>query len=106
MTDPEQSPKQYRKVINSWVMYDWANSAFATTVMAAILPVYYSKVAGATLSGNKPTFYWGYTVSIALIISAFLSPIMGAIADYTGAKKRFLMMFAALGIFFQREQYY
>jgi len=49
MTDPEQSPKQYRKVINSWVMYDWANSAFATTVMAAILPVYYSKVAGAIL---------------------------------------------------------
>jgi UMF1 family MFS transporter len=87
-------------------MYDWANSAFATTVMAAILPVYYSKVAGATLSGNKPTFYWGYTVSIALLITAFLSPIMGAIADYTGAKKRFLMMFAAIGIFFTALLYF
>lgn len=106
MTDPEQSPRQYRKVINSWVMYDWANSAFATTVMAAILPVYYSKVAGATLSGNKPTFYWGYTVSIALMITAFLSPVMGAIADYTGAKKRFLMMFAAIGIFFTALLYF
>lgn len=106
MTDPKQSPKQYRKVINSWVMYDWANSAFATTVMAAILPVYYSKVAGATLSGNKPTFYWGYTVSIALIITAFLSPIMGAIADFTGAKKRFLMMFAAIGILFTALLYF
>ncbi len=106
MTDPKQSPKQYRKVINSWVMYDWANSAFATTVMAAILPVYYSKVAGATLSGNKPTFYWGYTISIALLITAFLSPIMGAIADYTGAKKRFLMMFAAIGIFFTALLYF
>jgi UMF1 family MFS transporter len=106
MTDPEQSPKQYRKVINSWVMYDWANSAFATTIMAAILPVYYSKVAGAMLSGNKPTYYWGYTVSVALIITAFLSPIMGAIADYTGAKKRFLMMFAAIGIFFTALLYF
>jgi MFS transporter, UMF1 family len=106
MTDPGQSAKQYRKAINSWVMYDWANSAFATTVMAAILPVYYSKVAGATLGGNKPTFYWGYTVSIALLITAFLSPIMGAIADYTGAKKRFLMMFAAIGIFFTALLYF
>jgi UMF1 family MFS transporter len=106
MTDPEQSPKQYRKVINSWVMYDWANSAFATTIMAAILPVYYSKVAGAMLSGNKPTYYWGYTVSVALIITAFLSPIMGAIADCTGAKKRFLMMFAAIGIFFTALLYF
>jgi UMF1 family MFS transporter len=106
MTDHEQSPKQYRRVINSWVMYDWANSAFATTVMAAILPVYYSKVAGATLSGNKPTFYWGYTVSIALIITALLSPVMGAIADCTGTKKRFLMMFAAIGIFFTALLYF
>ena len=106
MTELKPSPKQYRKVINSWVMYDWANSAFATTVMAAILPVYYSKVAGSTLSGNKPTFYWGYTVSIALIITAFLSPITGAIADYTGAKKRFLMIFAAIGIFFTALLYF
>jgi len=99
MSDKEKGNKQYRRIINSWVMYDWANSAFATTVMASILPVYYGRVAGATLSGNKPTIYWGYTISLALLITAFLSPIMGAIADYTGAKKRFLMFFAAIGIF-------
>lgn len=80
-------------------MYDWANSAFATTVMAAVLPVYYSQVAGVNLPGNTATVYWGYTTAGALLISAFLAPIMGAIADYSGTKKKLLMTFAALGIF-------
>ncbi|MCK5390795.1 MAG: MFS transporter [Deltaproteobacteria bacterium] len=80
-------------------MYDWANSAFATTVMAAVLPVYYSQVAGADLPGNTATAYWGYTTAGALLITAFLAPIMGAIADYSGVKKKLLLTFAALGIF-------
>lgn len=80
-------------------MYDWANSAFATTVMAAVLPVYYSQVAGVDLPGNTATVYWGYTTAGALLISAFLAPIMGAIADYSGVKKKLLLTFAALGIF-------
>lgn len=90
--------KAYRKVINSWAMYDWANSAFVTTVMAAVLPVYYSKVAGANLAPNTATAYWGYTTTIALLIVAFLSPILGAIADFSGVKKKFLAYFAAMGI--------
>ena len=80
-------------------MYDWANSAFATTVMAAVLPVYYSRVAGAGLPANTPTIYWGYTTVIALLITAFLAPVMGAVADLRGYKKRLLMLFAAIGIF-------
>ncbi len=83
----------------SWCMYDWANSAFATTVMAALLPVYYSRVAGAGLSPSTATVYWAYTTVIALLITALLAPIMGAIADYKGYKKRFLAAFAALGVF-------
>ena len=106
MSDQELQEKDYRKVITSWVMYDWAYSAFATTVVAAILPVYYSKVAGATLTGNKATVYWGYTTAIALMITALLSPIMGAIADYTGAKKRFLMCFTYFGIFITAFLYF
>jgi UMF1 family MFS transporter len=81
-------------------MYDWANSAFVTTVMAAVLPVYYESVAGRGLPGNTPTVYWGYTSSIALLIGALLAPILGSIADYTGTKKKFLAAFAALGILF------
>jgi UMF1 family MFS transporter len=92
--------KEYRKRVTSWCMYDWANSAFATTVMAAVLPIYYSKVAGATLAGNTATVYWGYTTAIALIITAFLAPIMGAIADFSRIKKRLLMIFASIGIVF------
>ncbi|GJM15140.1 MAG: MFS transporter [Thermodesulfobacteriota bacterium] len=93
------SNKSKHGEILSWCMYDWANSAFATTVMAAVLPVYYSQVAGVTLPGNTATAYWGYTTAIALLITALLAPIMGAIADYSGSKKKLLMTFAGIGIF-------
>jgi MFS transporter, UMF1 family len=102
----EPAQRAYRKVVNSWAMYDWANSAFATTIMAAVLPVYYSTVAGVNLSGNLATVYWGYTTTIALLITALLAPLLGAIADYSGAKKRFLMSFAALGILFTALLYF
>ena len=92
--------RAYARVINAWCMYDWANSAFATTIMAAVLPTFYSAVAGAHLPGNTATVYWGYTSSISLLINAVMSPILGALADYLGAKKRFLTLFAAFGIFF------
>ncbi len=98
--DDSTDRKEYRKKVISWCMYDWANSAFATTVMAAILPVYYSKVAGASLPGNTATIYWGYTTAIALLITAFIAPIMGALADFSNTKKRFLMIFASIGIVF------
>jgi len=92
--------KAYQKVINAWCMYDWANSAFATTVMSAVLPTYYAAVAGAGLPGNTATVYWGYTASIGLLINAVMSPVLGAVADYLGAKKRFLAFFALFGVFF------
>ncbi|RME88799.1 MAG: MFS transporter, partial [Anaerolineae bacterium] len=91
--------KEKKRRIFAWTMYDWANSAFATTIMAAVLPVYYEKVAGANLPGNRATVYWGYTASIALLLIAILSPILGAMADFRGAKKRYLTAFALLGIF-------
>ncbi len=106
-TIPERQPSRSRwlnalgldrKEVRAWAMYDWANSAFATTVMAGVLPVYYATVAGADLPGNRATVYWAYTASIALAIIAVLSPVLGAVADYLGAKKRFLAVFAALGI--------
>jgi len=92
--------KTHRKIINAWCMYDWANSAFATTIMAAVLPTFYQAVAGANLEGNLATVYWGYTTSIALLLTAILAPMLGAIADYSGTKKRFLAGFATVGIIF------
>jgi len=90
--------KKYKKIINSWSMYDWANSAFATTIMAAVLPIYYSTIAESSLAPNQATAYWGYTNSIALLLVALLSPILGAVADFRGAKKRYLTYFALIGI--------
>jgi UMF1 family MFS transporter len=98
-TQPGTDQREYKRRIRAWTMYDWANSAFATTIMAAVLPIYYSSVAGATLPGNRATVYWGYTTSIALLIIALLSPVLGAMADFRGAKKRFLIIFALIGIF-------
>ncbi len=98
MTGQAADKSSYQKIINAWCMYDWANSAFATTIMAAVLPVFYASVAGKGLPGNMATVYWGYTASLGLLINAFVGPILGAVADHLGIKKRFLAVFALFGI--------
>ena len=90
--------KLYKRRIRAWTMYDWANSAFATTILAAVLPIYYSQVAGATLSSPaKATAYWGLGLSFSLLIAALLAPVLGTISDVMRGKKRFLAFFIALG---------
>lgn len=90
--------KTYKRRIWAWTMYDWANSAFATTILAAVLPIYYSQVAGATLpSAAIATAYWGTGLSVSLLIAALLAPILGTISDVMRGKKRFLGVFLALG---------
>ncbi len=86
------------RVVFGWTMYDWANSAFATTIMAAVLPVYYHQVAAANLPSEDAVAYWAYTAGVALILVALLSPVMGAIADVRPRKKAFLTAFALMGI--------
>jgi len=82
------------KAIRAWTMYDWANSAFATTVMAAILPNYF----GMYIATEASLTLWGYTVAIGSLIAALISPILGAIADFKGSKKKFMGFFVALGV--------
>lgn len=90
---------EYKRQITGWISYDWANSAFATTVLAAVLPVYYSSVAGATLpSAATATQYYSLSLSASVLVVAVLSPLLGAVADATGTRKRFLSAFAAVGI--------
>jgi UMF1 family MFS transporter len=90
---------EYRRRIWAWTMYDWANSAFATTILAAVLPVYFSQVAGATLpSATIATAYWSTGLSVSLLLIAVLSPILGTISDVMRGKKRFLAVFAGIGI--------
>ena len=91
--------REYRKRIRAWTMYDWANSAFVTTVAAAVLPVYYSQVAASTLpSPAVATAYWSTGVSISLIIVAVIAPVLGTVSDVMRGKKKFLSIFAGLGI--------
>jgi UMF1 family MFS transporter len=91
--------RAYRKVINSWAMYDWANSAFATTIMAAMFPPFYRSLAiAAGLAEANATAAWAYTASIYQVIVALLAPVLGAISDHTGGKKWYIAFFAGLGV--------
>jgi len=93
------SAHAYRRIVNAWCMYDWANSAFATTILAAVLPIYYSQVAAATLpSEARATAYWSAGISISLLIAAVIAPILGTVSDVVRGKKRFLAAFAGMGI--------
>ncbi len=86
------------KKIFSWILYDWANSAFATTILATILPIFYKDVAAKGLPANLATSYWGYTQTIAMLIIAAVSPVLGAMADHSNSRIYFLKLFAFLGI--------
>ena len=88
----------HRPELRAWAWYDWANSAFITTVVAAVFPIYYAKVAADGLGDATATFRYGIATTIALTAIAVLSPILGALADITGGKKRLLAAFAGLGI--------
>ncbi len=99
LTYGEISESDYRRRIRAWTMYDWANSAFATTILAAVLPIYYSQVAGSTLpSPAVATAYWARGLSISLFISAIISPILGTVSDVMRGKKRFLSIFVGMGV--------
>ncbi len=84
----------HKRAIWAWTMYDWANSAFATTIMASILPNYF----GMFIATEGSLTLWGYTVAIGSLIAAAVSPILGSIADYRASKKVFMGFFVALGV--------
>jgi UMF1 family MFS transporter len=87
----------HRPELRAWAMYDLANSAFSTTVITAIFPVYFTSVAGAGLAPGEATRLLARTTTIALATSAILAPFLGALADYAPIKKRLLGLFMAIG---------
>jgi MFS transporter, UMF1 family len=86
-----------RPEVRAWAMYDWANSAFQTTIITAIYPVYFTSVAAADLPPGEATRLLARTTTIALAMSALLAPCLGALADYAAIKKRLLGVFTAIG---------
>lgn len=91
----DRSEKRFTKAEKSWIMYDWANSIYATNIMAAIFPIYFAMQANET--GNK---LYGFAVSAAALVVAVLAPILGAIGDFSGMKKKFFAGFLVLGLVF------
>ncbi|MGH7581467.1 MAG: MFS transporter, partial [Gemmatimonadales bacterium] len=87
-----------RPELRAWAMYDWAASSVQTTIMVAVFPIYFVKVAGAGIAESGATQRLATINSIALVIIALVSPLLGAVSDYRAAKKRFTAIFMALGI--------
>jgi len=90
--------KQKSKLIWGWAMYDWANSAFATTVMAGFFPIFFKQYWSIGADVNQSTAMLGFGNSIASLLVALMAPILGAIADRGSFKKKFLISFAYLGV--------
>ena len=82
----------------SWALYDWANSAFSTTVMAAFFPLFLKDYWSTNQSVTESTWYLAIGNSTASIIVAALAPFLGAVADQGSSRKRFLLVFACMGI--------
>lgn len=86
------------KQVVSWAMYDWANSAFATTVMAAFFPVFFKEYWSAGTDIEQSTFQLGLANSLSSLVVVLLAPLLGAISDQGGTRRKFLFGFAFLGI--------
>ena len=94
------------KAVFGWCMYDWANSAYATTVLAGLLPFYFRAAIvgpeGVSIGDShySATSLWGFAVAAAALLAFLTAPVLGAIADFSATKKRFLLTFAYTGSLF------
>lgn len=94
-----------KKQIFSWALYDWANSAFSTTVIAVFFPIFF-KDFWSNQSATDTTFWLAISVSTASLIISVLAPILGAFADKGNARKKSLFIFALIGIFSTASLYF
>ena len=82
----------------AWAAYDWANSAFQCTIITAVFPVYFASVAADNLPPAVATERFAMATTLALAIVAIIAPVLGAYADFAGAKKRLLAIFLGVGV--------
>ena len=87
-----------RPELRAWAMYDWANSAFWSTVVTAVFPPFFSSYAAAGLAPVDATARFAWATTIAAVIIAVLGPVLGALADYRAWKKRLLAVFVTIGV--------
>ena len=81
----------------AWYLYDFGNSAYAAVVLLAVYSAYFK---GTVVGGAEGSRLWGIAVGIAMLVVAVTSPILGTLADFSGGKKRFLVIFTALNVIF------
>ncbi|MDJ0957792.1 MAG: MFS transporter [Arenicellales bacterium] len=87
-----------KRQVFAWAFYDWANSAFATVVIAGFFPIFFKEFWSIDAQATESTFRLGVANSVASLVVLILAPVLGAIADQGALKKRFLLIFAVLGI--------
>ncbi len=87
-----------RPELRAWGMYDWAVSGLQTVIMTAVFPIYFVKVAAANIGETAGLQHYARANVIAMIVVALISPVLGAMADFAAAKKRFLAFFTAVGV--------
>ena len=97
-TATNQRPPASRRSVISWALYDWGNSAFATTIMAGFFPVFFKQYWAAESDATTSTLHLGTANSIASLVIVLLAPVLGAVADAGGVRKRFLGFFLILGV--------
>lgn len=90
----ERTTKRERR---AWYFYDFGNSAYAAVVILAVFSAYYK---GTVVGGAEGSRLWGLAVGIAMLVVAVVSPLLGAIADYAGSKKKFLFFLTAQAVLF------
>lgn len=81
----------------AWYLYDFGNSAYAAVVLLAVYSAYFKE---EVVGGAEGSRLWGLSVGIAMLVVALTSPVLGAIADFSGAKKRFLLFYTAMACLF------
>ena len=82
----------------AWAWYDWANSAYFTTVITAVFPTFFLTYAAADLASEQATTLFAGLTTASVALIAIVSPILGAIADFTGIRKRLLLLFMLIGV--------
>ncbi len=97
MTTDSTDSKTRKRNHWAWYMYDFGNSAYAAVILLAVYSAYFK---GAVVGGAEGSRLWGFSLGIAMLVVAVISPILGTIADYTAAKKRILFVFSAVSWIF------
>ncbi len=103
MTTASMVSRSTRRERWAWYLYDFGNSAYASVILLAVYSAYFKD---QVVGGAEGTRLWGVAVGIAMLVVAVISPVLGAIADFTAGKKRFLLVFTVMACLFTASLFF